>query len=215
MTVTLNGFPLVKATIQEPLLGVWFADVEVDTEEDITGVVTMVVEGITFSATVFRGGIESGRWIARIVGGASGLLTQVTAKSYEGVNVRAIVDDIMRESGEALDATDSVSADLIRGISRWQRTTSSAGAALRVLLESFDSSFRIQRDGTVFIGNQSFDSIDEEDVVLITTAPQLDVVEVAPLSPVVLPGVSFQSQNVSYVMTQVAPGGLRQEVWFA
>ncbi len=221
MTAQLNQLPLVSATIQEPLLGVWFADVQVDSDADIAGAITMLIDGATFSGAVYnpggtqRGGLESGRWLGRIVGGAAGLQSVVAAKNYAGVNVRAILDDILRDAGETLDATNSASATLIRPVSRWHRMQSTAGTALRLLLESIGSTYRMQRDGTLFVGEQSFDAVDETDMVVESTDPSLGVAMVAPLAPTILPGVSFTGRPVSHVTTKVAPGGLRQEVWFS
>jgi len=221
MTASLNGLPLVKASIQEPLLGVWFADVEVDSADDISGAITMVVDGVAFSASVYnpqgtqRGGIESGRWLARIVGGAAGMQTVLAAKNYAGVNIRAIVDDILRDAGEALDATNSLSAVLTTPVSRWHRMSASAGTALRLLLDSIGSTFRMQRDGTIYVGAQSFAEVDETGIVVESTDPAIGLALAALNSPTILPGVTFTGRPVSHVTTKVAPGSLRQEVWFS
>ena len=54
--LSINGVPVIRATIHEALFGPWFADVEADTADDITGSAALDFEGaISFRGTVKRG----------------------------------------------------------------------------------------------------------------------------------------------------------------
>ena len=219
MPVSVNGYPLSSADIHEPLFGVWFADIDVDSTEALTGAITIDIDGVEFVGAVWNGrsGIIGGRWVARIAGGAAGMGTVVEAKNYVGVNVRATVDDIMRNAGETLDASGSDSTTLARGLPRWHRMRGTAGNAMTAILDEAASSYRIQRDGTVKVGVESFTELDPGDDTLpeVDTAPGQNSRVYGPLTPIVLPGVAIDGASVEYVWTQVTGGSLRQTAWFA
>ena len=81
---TLNGLPIISASVYEPRDGNWTADLEVDTAEDITAgsAVAMSLGDAAFAGSVYRGGVESGRWMGRIQGGSGGLLATLAPKNY-------------------------------------------------------------------------------------------------------------------------------------
>ena len=70
---TFNGLSLLRCRLEEPRTGIWTADVEVDSETDITGAAALDLDGTAYTGTVYRGGLDSGRWLGRIVGGAGGM----------------------------------------------------------------------------------------------------------------------------------------------
>lgn len=222
MTVAANGAPLLKATISESLYGFWIADIEVDSLEDLTGPIVLDIEGITFTGAIFspggrdRSGVESGRWIARIVGGAAGMGTAVGAKNFNGVNVRGLIDELLAAAGETLDVDASDSTILIRPMAKWHRIATTAGNALAELLDEVSSSARMQRNGQVKIGVESFAALDIDTKTdrIISETPDMNRQLFAPLQPVIIPGVTIEDRRVSYVLTTVTGGGLRQEVWY-
>lgn len=220
MTATVNDRPLVKADIHEPLYGVWYADVEVDSREAIEDdVITLDVEGIGFVGAVWntRSALESGKWMARIAGGAAGMGTVVDAKNYVGTNVRGTLDDLMRDSGETLDVTNSDSTILAYVLTRWHRMQGAAGNALQAIMDEVSSSARMLRYGQLKVGTESFDELDigDDPFPLLDEMPAQRIAVYAPRTPLVLPGVSIDDRNVEYVWTQVTGSSMRQTVWFA
>jgi len=213
MTVTVNGTNATKVELHEPLFGAWMADVEADTQADITGQVTLSIEGVDFIGTVFRGGIESGHWEGRIIAGAAGLGTALTAKQYISVNVRGLLTDIATATGETLDTTNSDAAALTRVVPKWHRMVGTAGAAVRMLLREIGHGYRVSRAGEIVVGTDTFPEVTLGDEVVTETKPALGIRIIAPLTPGVRPGTTYDGERVSYVVTRATAGGLRQELW--
>lgn len=211
---TANGLPLIRATIHEAIGQNWVADVEVDALENLTGAMVLDVLGVGFSGTIFRGGIEAGRWRGRIVGGAGGLSSTVVAKNYVNTNLAGAIGDLFSAVGETLDAANSDPDALAGELTRWHRTTGTAGQALDRLVSSAGTFARMQRDGTVKVGAESFDALELGDAVIVEDRTEAGTAVLAPLSPVALPGVAINGRNVSSVVTRLAPGSLRQELSF-
>jgi hypothetical protein len=223
MTATINDLPLVRAEIFEPLYGMWTAEIEVDSVDDITGALTMTIEGISFSCSVYapqgnrRAAVESGRWVARVVAGAAGMGQTVAAKNYVGINLRGALDDLMTASGETLDVTDSDATILARPLPRWHRMQGTVGAALAELVDEAATTARFQRDGALKIGAETFAELDFGDDLapLLSTEPRLRFSVYAPTTPVIRPGVAIDGRSVGYVHTSVSGGQLRQTAWFS
>jgi len=218
MTTTANDSPLVKASIHEPLYGIWLAEIEVDSPEALSGIITLAIEGVTYVGSVWkdRSAIDSGRWKARIAGGQAALGTIVAAKNYVGVNVRAAIDDLMTATAEALDVDASDTAVLARSLPKWHRMQGTAGNALTALMDEASSTFRIQRNGLLKVGAEDFTELDplDDPFALLDTSPVDNSQMYGPLTPLIVPGVTIQNKPVSYVHTQVSGGSLRQTVWY-
>lgn len=218
MSSSCNGYPLVTAVISESLLGVWTADIEVDATEELSGTITLDIEGETFTGAVWNGrsAIDAGRWIARIAAGAAGMGTTVDAKNYVGVNVRGAIDDIVRTAGETLDVSASDSTTLATELGRYQRMRVTAGSALSTLAGDVGSSWRMLRSGKLKVAIEGFAELDfgNDDAEVIDELPVNNARVYAPHSPIIYPGVSIDGSHVEYVLTQLSPGALRQTVFF-
>ena len=210
---TCNGKDLLSAVIQEPRIGVWTAVIDVDSDEAISGKVTIEIDGVTWIGTVQRGDLYAGRVHAQIVGGAGKLGVDLGAKYYLGIPLAIALGDLMIGTGETLSTTTA--ADVRNhSVARWTRPQGRAGLALRQISdEILGTSWRVLRDGTVWLGPESWSEVkptyDETD-----QAPGRDSMTIAPESPIVAPGTTFLGKRVSRVTTTLAPGGLRQELLF-
>src|SRR5690554_802183 len=151
---TIAGQPLISAEITMPGVGAWHADTASDGTTAFSGRVTVEIDGVEFVGTVIRSGVNGGRVLSRIVGGAGGLSRQLPAKNYAaGPTVATVLGDILRESGESLAAT-AEAATTARALPKWHRSQDTTAAALVRLLDGVQASWRVLRDGTIWVGSQ-------------------------------------------------------------
>lgn len=218
---TLNDKRILKARIYEPRTGPWHADLEVDSEVDITGAVTLsAFGGITeYTGTVFRGGVDADRWMGRVVGGAGGLGNDVSSKFYDDISFGEVIEDLMTESGETL-SSDTASAITGHQRAKWQRTAGKISYALHEIVEILNRDvsnpqyiWRVQRDGTVLIASDSFPVLSFAQHEL-DRKQSLGEVVIAPLNAAELrPGVTFNGAPIDYVLTEINSESVRQRYW--
>lgn len=222
-TYTINGAAILRARFYEPRAGLWHADIEADADEDITDAVTIEIEDqvVTYSGSVYRGSLEEGRWIGRVVGGAGGLKTRLGPKFYRAATFGTVIADIMLATGETLSSSSSTAVTAHQR-ARWQRMEGKASAALwRILdiLNAADSDpgyvWRLGRDGEVLITSDSYPELEFAHETM-KRDPALGTVTVAPLAaPLLRPGVTFDGNQIDYVQTDLTSGSIRQMYWVA
>lgn len=210
MTATLNGKDILAVSIQEPRIGVWSAVVDVDSDEAISDTVKIAIDGVEWSGTIVKGDLHAGRFHAQIVGGAGKLATVLDAKYYQGIPLSVVLDDLMLGTGEKLSSTTS--SDIrSHTVPRWARPQGKASAALVQVADEMVFSWRVLRDGTIWLGAESWPTVspvyDEIDRV-----PGRDSITIAPETPIVRPGSTFDKQKVSRVTTYIKDVGLRQDI---
>lgn len=163
--VTLGGRAVTLATITLPARGVWCADVEVDTTDEITGRAELVVDGgPTWSGTVVSGGVSHGLWRGRIVGGAGGLRGTLPALAYRNATLADVLRDVLAESGEVLSPA---SADLSYAVALWQRSRGTASAAVAEIAAAAGYAWRVLADGAVWLGVETWPDAGELEVTLL------------------------------------------------
>jgi len=214
MASTINGRPLLVAHIQEPAEGFWVADVAADAD-DLTGAVTMSIEGVEFIGSVYRGGGDAGRWKGRIVGGSAARSTAtLAAKYYLGATVSTIVADILSATGDTLDGS-SDSTVLSGVLARWHRSEGSAGKSWTAIASAAGACVRSLRSGALYFGALSYPDIeDPSGIVEVDRVPQSGSRLYGLDAPNLAPAVTFRDRRVSYVSTMLTPGMLRQRLWF-
>lgn len=212
MPYTANGIDIIDAQIFEPSYGCWHADLELDTEADLSGAMSLNLEGVVFSAHILRGGIEGGRWLGRVIGGAGGLSATLDARSYISTAISFVLSDVLTEAGET---SDPGSVDYSgHEVATWTRTHGKASHALAAAANEVGANWRISRSGGVLIAPDTFPPLDIE-YTLTDQRPDLDSVIIAPTAAdLVSPAVTFDGRRVSYVATSVEPRALRQTIWF-
>jgi hypothetical protein len=213
MSSTANGRTLLAAEITQPRVGAWRADLEIDSEEPLTGAVTIDIEGTEFRATVVpgRSGAHGGRVRARVVGGAGGLSKVLPARNYAGGNVRleVVLRDILRATGETLSPR-SDAAVLSRQLGKWHRSEEAASHALVALLDAARATWRVERDGTVWVGTETWPEATLEHV-LLDEDWAAGVITIAPERPELEPGTTFLGQRIEQVVHTLEPNALRTE----
>jgi len=212
---TLNGVPLLSAEIHEPANGRWVASVQVDTDEAPTGAITMSFEDgeVTFVGSVHRGDVESGRWMALLVGGTGGLSETIAAKAYFWSPLGLALDDILSAADETL--SDTATSLLGATRSHWQRVQGTGCDALQAIATEMDYRWRVLRDGTIWIGSDTYAELEAE-AVQIASWPDQALRLIAPEgAPLVRPGVTHDGWMVDHVTTRLDDGTIRQDVWRA
>lgn len=208
---TCNDLPLLHAVISEPLVGRWVADVQVDADEALTDPITLSFDGgtVVYVGAIHRASLYSGRWYGRIVGGTGGLSDTLDPKAYRAVPLSVALTDILSATGETLSSTSETLLSAI--VAKWQRIQGTAAHAVAELADSLGYNWRILRDGTLWLGTETWAELEAE-AVKVGDSPGLACRTYAPdAAPLIYPGVTYDGWNVSHVTTTLE-GSIRQEV---
>lgn len=209
----LNGLPVISATITMPLVGAWYADLVVDDQSAPAGpaLLSAADDSVIFSGFSYRGGVTREKVMVRVVGGGGGLATQLNAKHYRAVPLRLPLLDILTQSKEKLSA--SASPDILnRQLGSWSRTKGLAGESIRALAESAGASWRVLRDGSVWLGVETWPdfSLSYE---IIDEAPHSGRIEIWSEAPQLIPGVTLNGRRISKVEHLISEK-IRTTAWF-
>lgn len=216
---TVNDFLGVDLRLCLPRVGAWHADVSVDVagqSADFSGALSLNIDGNTFTGTRRRGGTTADVAVMRLVGGAGGLATMATPKSYSSVTPQVVINDLLSAAGETLSGTVDPS---LLGVawSSWSTPAWPTGAVLAELVSKLgtDVIWRVQPDGTVWLGRESWPTVKPS--CLVTQID--DRLGKATLhlfdGALVLPGTVFNGVNIdNAVVTTFEGGRLNEEVWF-
>lgn len=197
---TLNGFRLLTARIPEPRVGAWHASVTIDHDAALTGAALIDLDGVTFSGTVLRSGVHGGHVSVRVVGGAGGLSKELGAKAYTSTKASTVLGDILREAGETLSSTVDVS--LTSGVlARWERSAGAASHALVSLIDELGLTWRVLRDGTIWIGKATYPEANAGAYVLRDEDWTSGAILISPEAPLLEPGTTFRGQQIEQVET--------------
>jgi hypothetical protein len=222
----IPGFPhaagtlVLNSEVRMPLVGAWHANVEIDPDDPVapppTGPFWFEVEGVEFRGSVVPGRSGAvgggGRTGVHIVGGAGGLSQILKPRNYAGgvTRVRAIVDDILRDCGETLsEETDKTLLD--KQINGWQRAAQPANQCLVLVLDQIGATWRVLRDGTIWIGVEMWPEVEPDGTVLDEDWSD-GMILVAPDRPNMVPGVVVRGQRIEQVVHRNERGGLRTEL---
>jgi hypothetical protein len=194
---TLNGLPLLLATVRSARIGPWIAEVEFRSEDAVTGAVTLEIEGATLSGYLPVSTEKSpARYAGAVVGGAGGLDTQLAAKQYVAPTVELVLSDIARKAGESLSATIESSL-LSRSLTTWQRAAGTAKQAVAAMANSLGVSWRILTDGTLWLGAETWPEVDPEHRLL--DDDQATGTVTTSLLPSLQPGQTFRGLRLELV----------------
>ncbi|MDO9016682.1 MAG: hypothetical protein Q8S73_37890 [Deltaproteobacteria bacterium] len=173
---TLAGHPLLSLSLVIPRTGAWTADVEVDTDEALTGVVDLALEGRVWRATVARGSVAFGRWSGRLVG-AGALLAELAPLAQASTTLRGVLDEVLRETATTLAPGVG---DLSATVARWHRSATTGAQELAEVALRAGMSWRVLADATVWVGPETWDAADVgADVEVLDRDPVLGRYELA------------------------------------
>lgn len=112
---TVGGRRITSGAITIPYYGAWAADVTIDTDDELTGVVPVVVGNLKLSGFIYRTAPFAASRKARLVGGYGGWRKTLTSRSYNlphSVTTSLVLSDAAKELGEKVNVTnDSMIGD--------------------------------------------------------------------------------------------------------
>jgi len=100
---TLSGEAVSRLSLQIPCRGLWWSDVDLVDESDLTGSVLLDIGGASYVGYIVSGGAFNGRSSYRVVGGFGGWGKTLPAKGYVnalGVSTATVLRDLADETGE-------------------------------------------------------------------------------------------------------------------
>lgn len=221
--VEANGIGVISGKINMPLVGVWSADLVID-QPDGTGFdagtsVSIVCDGgFTLTGTVAKD--RTGDYLdsvhVRVLGGAGGMATVATPKSFAtpGARVTDVLSTLTSDAGETVSSTAD-QALLATDLHAWTVTQMPCSRALGALLDLVAplASWRILADGTLWVGTETWPS----------ASPQFDIISNDPSEqsfflgvdvPAIIPGtVLDEVGQVNRVEHEVSAKGIRSHVW--
>ena len=155
---TISGQTVLRLSVHLPASGIWWADVEADSEETLSGSVELALPGLTLTGTVMSGGPYHGRARYRVAGGAGGWGRELRARSYSndaGVKLARVLQDAAAECGESMYTTGetrTVGPYLVRD----------AGPASRVLGLQVPGAWYVGEDGVTYLGARTASTYEGE-----------------------------------------------------
>lgn len=212
---TLGDLPILRGRIRMPLHeSPWTADLHLDADEAPAkgtrqSIVFDAAGSPVFVGTVRESGPFEGRSRVLLVGGAGGLKATLPPDQYVAPTLALVVADIMRITGEQLSAT---SADLTTyALGTWTRAAEQGSRALTNVLAEVGLSWRVLRDGTVWVGTETWPMVSLERVVADDDG-SAGHARVSPEEATLVPGVTLDGKRVVGVTYIIDPGGLDLEI---
>ena len=203
--ITANNLPVTALRFAKPPTGVWVASLEVTTDDALSGAIEIRQDGLAvpFLGTAFRRSEPVvGSCRIDVLGGKGGFASKaLPSKSYEGVTARAIVSDILSELGEVLAPSSSKNV-LNKAIPYWTRVSGKIGqgkAILSTLTEALGATWRVLPDGTVWVGLETWPTLEEFEATELNRDDSSSSVVIAPETIGLLPGVIYGGRKVGRV----------------
>lgn len=210
---TLAGRPLISGRLVVPLEGAPVGEVEIDSEDSLTGQVDLELPGKTFKMTVLAGGISEGVNRVRLVGGYGGLQVQVEGQHYYLQTARMIVDAALKTGGERLSqGSDQLSLNAT--LASWMRPQSTVGEAVGRIAEHLGLNWRVQEDGAVLLASPTWETLEPEHE-LLEVLPAEERLTVCTENDLVMPGTVFLGRRVQSVEHHLIEERWRSVVYHA
>lgn len=194
---TVAGVPVVQARLSLPLIGVWWADFVLETDDSVSGLVESAIGPWKMYGTVLRWGTSDGSTVLRIKGGAGGMAKEVGPQAYYQPTFSVPLSDIMAKSGEALSSVADKTLQQ-QSLEAFHVQQTSCGKALKQLCDVFGANWRVLPNGTVWVGFEQWSEVSVPAEVL-SSSPQIDRISLNLNVPLVLPGNKLFGRKVSRV----------------
>lgn len=209
--VELSGVAVVSGTITLHRAGRWSADLELEDASPARGArVELRGPSLALSGYVALVGTFQGDYRCRIYGGTGGLPKELPAKAFRSMPAKLLLEDVLGGVGERLSS--SIEPDLLnRELTAWVRPAGPAAAALADLCGILGVSWRVQPEGTVWLGLDTWRAspatgeLLDADPVGLTIHAALDAMNL-------LPGTTWQGAKVERVTHHISGAGFRTDV---
>jgi hypothetical protein len=208
------GHPVIALQMGLPKNGRWTATLDVDTDENLAGSITLEDDGITYKGAVVNAGVVA--FVARVfaVGGTGGLSKAVDARSYFRVTAKTVLSELLASVGEVLDASSS-SAVLATPLAFWTRAGVEAKTALQTLCDELGARWRVLPNGAVWVGVDSWPKSPKSlEAIELDQDPAAGTVLYAPDAIALRPGFTVAGRRVGRVEHSFGRGApLRTTAW--
>lgn len=209
---TFAGKQITSSRVVIPSWGLWYQDVAIDGEFNLTGAQSSTINDLTLSGTILSGGAATGRSFFRVVGGAAGWGKTVKKKSYAndaGVKLSKVLSDVASEVGETIDLSTVDSSASVG--TTWTRPEQ---AASKVLEQVAPSNWYVGTDGITRIGKRTPSDL----TVKVTFTSPLDraagEVEISTETiATIVPGLMIDGLKAVDVVHEVEDGKLRTSIY--
>jgi hypothetical protein len=213
--VTTSGtVDVLSFELSMPRYGAWVVRGLTDADALATGAASLVYGSTTLVGTLRERPMaqQQGAQRFELVGGAGGLQTVLTPRSYRGAPASTIIGDALGDAGESLSTTSD--AALMSGtVERYVRPEGTTGAALRDLVRRIGGTWRMLDDGTVWVGADTWASLTVDPTDVEREDPEAGVVVLTPSGLDARPGRTVLGRRVSHVVHRLAGGKLTSELW--
>jgi len=218
--------PVSKATIDIPRIGVWHADLLVDSLVSFTGTALIQFGSKTLYGTFARNGPDINKKLrARVLGGAGRLSSLLPAKGFRLVPLRIPLTDTLKSCGEVLSPiSDPQILNIV--LDTWIRLQMTGSQAIDAILQAVTTtvpSWRMLLDGTLWVGYEYWGKSSTVDAVPLYSEPERGNITFYSIDPIILPGqtlaysvpgVGLVSKKVSYVRHWLTPRRMHTTVYY-
>lgn len=205
---TINGNTVIKARLQIPKWGVWWATVELDKPIELTGAVSLVIADLELHGTVKSGGPWQGRARYHVAGGAGAWATVIPSKDYSndlGVKLETIATDAASACGERLGAIPSTRVG--------PKYVRRSGRASLVLDDYAPQAWYVDGAGVTQFGARTAASFTAKHVVQSHDVAHSRLVVAAESIATLLPGAIVDGVEALDVVHELSSAGLRSTIW--
>jgi hypothetical protein len=209
----LAGKSITHARVHLPAFGVWWAEVSLDEEAQLSGSAALIMADLVLIGTIMSGGPgPKGRSRYRIAGGAGAWGKSVDPKSYAndaGVKASTVLTDAATACGERLDGATLPETRLGPAFVR------ELGPAARVLEQVVPANWYVGEDGITRVGARPVHDLSVT-VDIAKTDRARGTIELATETiATVLPGIRIDGLVAVDVMHEISPGAVRTVIWAA
>ena len=209
----LNGYEVVSATISMPLHGVWTAIAEVNTNTVVTGRCMLDCAGVLFNGMVRRSGSFQNTLSVWIAGGTNGLKNEIAGLQYKNVPASVPLKDALSLAGNQVLSTTADAALLAAFWPKWVRIGGQVSDELSRIVGELDASWRILRDGTLWVGEDTFPALTVAGTIQSHDSA-FGCIAVATDTPLLVPGVTWNGYELSYVTHRIHSSKSITECWY-
>jgi hypothetical protein len=212
MSYSVNGQEIFEASALFPLFGAWTVNLRTETAS-LSGPVAIDLDGFALRGTVTRSGASADMQQVHVVGGAGGLSKLVTPRQFRASSFEYIARTLLADGGEAL-SSESDTALLSETPRCWTVTALKVSEAVGAIARQLGATWRVLPDGTVWIGRDSFPSMDVGEAELVAERLEEGLRVYGVERPSFVPGVTLDGRAVTQVQHHCSADRIRTEVWF-
>lgn len=204
---------VIDALVSMPQTGAWRARLAIDSQVAPSGpVVLSAADGaVEWHGTVAKAGVTRDTCFAFLIGGGGGIARQLPAKFYSRATAQLVLQDALQACGERLSPLSSA-ATIGASLPQWTRASGSLGECLRAVCLRLGASWRVLRDGSVWVGVETWPVV-QLDHIEMELEPAAGRMDLASEVPSLTPGVTLAGRQVTRVEHRIG-AKIRTCAWF-